>query len=198
MKQMIREGSREGQDDLALALCGQSGFFVDLGMGHPLNGNNTIRLEQAGWTGMCFEIDLGSCNLAHKVRKSPAFCHDVARESIKKFLDVNHAPKVIDFISFDVDGGTLGAIELFPFESYEFKVMCFEHDSYGVDKRKKLAMIERLMPWPQYRPLAEDVQFEDSNGHLHPWEDWIINVEHVTTTSRCSPGMPWWKILEYL
>lgn len=198
MKQHDRIGSKEGQDDLALGLCGMSGFFLDLGMGHPLKGNNTIRLEQAGWTGMCFDIEKGSCDLCNQVRTTPAFCHDVARESIRKFLDNNHAPQVIDFISFDVDGGTLGAIELFPFEHYEFKVMCFEHDSYGLSPSlAKDAMIKRLAPFPKYEIFAEDVTFEDDSGNLHAWEDWWINTNyHEALMLLEYKNVPWWKIIE--
>lgn len=198
MKQRDGEMAKEGQDSLAMALIGKEGFFVDLGMGHPMNGNNTILLERAGWTGMCFEIDMGSCDACNKMRVTAAFCHDVARESIKQILDVNHAPKVIDFISFDVDGGTLKAIELFPFEHYEFKVMCFEHDSYGKDFRKQYAMVERLSPWDEYYRFAQDVCFEDGNGNLHPWEDWWLNAKYLPCHGSVIPGLPWWEVLAAL
>lgn len=200
MEQMNRIGSKEGQDDFALALCGPGKYFVDLGMGDPWNGNNTVLLEQAGWRGQCFEINLGHCQHCNAARLSPAHCVDLVHESIKNILEVNNAPHVIDFISFDVDKATLPAIGKFPFEDYEFAVMCFEHDSYGnEDCEAQAAMVARLQPWPKYVRLAIDVSFEDPPGKLNPFEDWWVNTEIIDVTKLTFHfAAPWYEILQAL
>lgn len=197
MKQMERIGSKEGQDDFALALCGQNKFFVDLGMGNPHHGNNTVLLEGAGWTGHCFEINLASCDVCNKMRMNPAHCIDLRHDSIEPILDVNKAPRLIDFISFDVDDATIPAIKNFPFETYSFAVMCFEHDSYGLKPSlSQDTMVARLAPWPKYVRVAQDVCFEDQNGTRHAFEDWWVNSEIIDVTKLTfHVGAAWFEIL---
>jgi hypothetical protein len=175
-------GSSESQDEAALALIGHSGYFLDLGSAHPILGNNTICLEKAGWHGMLFDVNPWAIKEALKCRKARAVEIDLSVESVEPFLVANHAPFLIDYISFDVDAATVSAVEKFPFERYAFKFMTFEHDLYCGNRAKKGAMIDRLSAFPQYEVLAENVEFKDPNGHRHAWEDWWVNTEYFPSS----------------
>ena len=61
-------GSKENQDKFAFELIGPSGIFLDLGSREPVKFNNTVNLEDAGWTGFLFEIDEQFIRESHKCR----------------------------------------------------------------------------------------------------------------------------------
>jgi FkbM family methyltransferase len=47
--------SQLGQDNFVLHRIGKTGFFVEVGAGHPENFSNSLLLEQSGWTGICVD-----------------------------------------------------------------------------------------------------------------------------------------------
>lgn len=199
-------GSKEGQDEMALRLLGHGTvtdqkFFLDLGSGHPLFGNNTVILEKAGWHGMLFDIDPWCCTEATSTREnSKAICHNLAATPILPFLEMNLVPHIIDYISFDVDDATLNLIESFPFDKYQFKFMTFEHDRYHKGRSIKEAMIRRLRgprTMGQYRILAEDVCFAgNSENPENNFEDWWISESHMTTMAgQYMKGAHWKDVL---
>ena len=61
--------SKNGQDQLALSLLGERGFFVDLATNHPVFISNTRALERDhGWTGICIEANPRYWTLIRAVR----------------------------------------------------------------------------------------------------------------------------------
>lgn len=161
----------------ALALIGHSGYFLDLGSAHPILGNNTIMLEKAGWKGLLFDVNVWAIQEAARCRMARGVVVDLRVDSIEPMLIADHAPFVIDYISFDVDGATLDAIEKFPFERYGFKFMTFEHDLYCGSMEKKNAMLDRLLDFPAYEMIAENVCFKDESGNARPFEDWYVDTD---------------------
>lgn len=88
-------------------------------------------------------------------------------------------PKIIDYLSFDVDEATVGALENFPFDSHKFKIITIEHDQYrfgtGVAEfiRAKLLQLKYVI-------VCKNVKL---NGNA--FEDWWVHSELVPPEKLC-------------
>ena len=51
---------------------------------------------------------------------------EVKARSFAEVLDTNCAPRVMDFLSLDVEGNELRVMKSFPFERYQFNIMLIE------------------------------------------------------------------------
>lgn len=195
--------SKEGQDQFALICNPQRGpkFYLDLGSAHPEDGNNTVRLEELGWDGLRFDINPHVVNIPSK-RSSHTIIGDVTRPGfLADRLAAFGTHKHINYISFDVDDGTLGAIAEFPWETYRFTCMTFEHDSYGRESEKDMAMFDILHPLG-YSAIP-DVCYEDEHGHLHIFEDWYYDPHKVPEMllpklHRIEAGLSWKEVIKHL
>jgi SAM-dependent methyltransferase len=111
----------------------KAGYFLDLGCGNGFNhpcGNNTLLLEQNGWDGISIDIDQVAINHFNKNRKTKAICKDLTKENLADILRENNAPKVIDYMSFDVDQASEHVLASLPLDEYVFRFVTFEHNAY--------------------------------------------------------------------
>jgi hypothetical protein len=71
------------------------------------------------------------------------------------------------------------ALDNFPFDEYEFKVMTFEHDTYrnGPEQKEKAYS---LLTEKGYICLCNDVRVPESMGETNYFEDWYINPKYFT------------------
>lgn len=168
----MRFYGKEKQDRFAYYLIGKTGTFLDIGCYHPTQWNNTMALEQAGWTGLLFDIREKWVSLCNSTRKSKAFCVDVSTKEFADILNKNLSDKNIDYISLDADDGSLGALQQLLQNGYTFKCMTFEHDYYDRGNTLKMPSKALLEDWG-YVPLFENVKLED--GKI--WEDWWIDAK---------------------
>lgn len=191
----MRTYAKEGQDRLALHLIGQDGFFLDIGMGNPIDGNNSLLLEERGWRGFMFEAQ-GHCVAdARSSRTNLAVECDATTFDFGTFLDKHQAPKVIDYISMDVDDANTILIKSFPFDRYQFKVMTFEHDRYHCGDVRKQACEEVLSRYPQYVKLLDNALVQGLE-----WEDWYVNADYISheIISKKANRMDWAEFLNVL
>lgn len=194
--------SKEGQDQFALLCNPQKDckFYLDLGSAHPEDGNNTVRLEEQGWDGLRFDINPHVKNIPTK-RTSHLIIGDVGEPGfVLDRLKAFGSHRLINYISFDVDGGTLEALKNFPWSLYRFACMTFEHDSHGRPSVAKSEMMARMNSYG-YSLIAEDVCFEDKG--LHVFEDWYIDASEVPAAisewgGLISPGQSWKAVLSIL
>ena len=175
--------SQSGQDIFAYYMCEtNNGYFLDFGSQGPIQINNTYLLEKMGWDGISFDIQ----NQEYQMRKSKFICCDLTSVDINKILEDNKVPKLIDYISIDIDDDTEKFIFNFPFDKYEFKVMTLEHDSYknGIDSKNKY---KKLLLDKGYSLVCNDVCVESkdvmtqflNDSNLYPFEDWYINNKYI-------------------
>lgn len=168
--------SQAGQDLFAYYINNRNnkGYFLDIGCQDPKEINNTLFLEEKGWTGLLFDIDKKCIDKCKAERKSTAIQTDLTKDNITDFLKKYNTPKIIDYISMDIDSATHKLIERFPWDDYRFKVMTFEHDVWMVgDKLQKRSRI--LFNKLGYVPVCLNIM----NGIKNPYEDWWINPELV-------------------
>lgn len=184
--------SQIGQDIFVLKLLGPSGFFLDFGCGDGNSfpcGNNTLLLEQNGWSGLSFDIDQNSINAFDKTRKTKAVCVDLTK-NLKSILQENNCPKVIDYFSFDVDEATDAVLDSFPFGEYTFKFISFEHNLYLPQYRGLKERSQEIFFKHGYKLLIDNVCF---NGR--PVEDWYYKFDEREFLGYNIEGKEAYKLL---
>jgi hypothetical protein len=175
---MIKTYSDAHQDAVALKILGKKGYYLDIGCSDGVDNNNTLLLEQEEWTGILLDNNQNHIDRAIYNRpNSKAECIDVTQFGvIKNILSKYNAPKLIDYISLDVDDASLDCLINLPLDEYRFKFMTFEHDIYAgrpdCFARKKYAPI--ILAKYGYIPISEDVLYIEGK----PYEDWFVDPNH--------------------
>ena len=163
--------SQVGQDEWVLSLFpeGYKGFFMDIGCNDPKKINNTLLLEEHGWTGVAFDI----MDFSYEWRKRKALFikEDVIRCDFNQF----NLPKDIDYLSLDVDNiGTNCFVmkRLIDF-GFVFKAITIEHNIYGGEQYD---ICERI---PQRELLLHNgytLAKPDVSDEVNKFEDWWTHV----------------------
>ena len=154
--------SQVGQDRWAYEKIGDTGFFLDIGCGHPNEGSNTFGLEAVGWTGVLVDYDDYVSQLCRAQRKVPYIHADATKLD---WSTIEGIPKVVDYLSLDVDAASLDALKQF-MRYFRFKVATIEHDSYRFGNGSRDEM-RRILETAGYTCAFKDVE---SKGM--PFEDW--------------------------
>lgn len=166
------------------------GFFVDIGANDGVNLSNSFLLEQQGWTGACVEpgpIEFAKLEASRKSYNYNICISDFNGKcsfnengffgridskyvgatdcfTLERFLEDIAAPKVIDYLSIDVEGGEFDIIRDFPFDKYFVKYITIEHNAYGRDFALKNSI---------HSVLQHDFVIEKEN--VGDFEDWYVN-----------------------
>ena len=191
-------GSKEGQDRLVRSLIKSKGFFLDIGCGMPEVANNTFNLEKIGWKGVLVDRNQEYVDFCKKNRKCPVFnldCDFKNKTDWVDFLNLNKTPKVIDYISVDVNYSNINFVKNFPFDEYEFKIMTFETDVYKCGSDVKIAEIEVISNYDFYAMVLEDAMLE-REGRV--WEDWWINEKYIKCKRFYSKRVFWLDFIDRL
>ena len=177
--------SHEQQDEFAYNLFGgkTNGTFIDLACANPIIGNNTYSLEKyCGWTGWCFDIvDVESRDQWSSKRQTKFHQMDATSAEFAVFL-TNNVPHdtVVDYISLDIDGASMQALDRILLAGVKFKAMTFEHESFK-DVYLRDASRATLEGMGMVR-LFEDVVIPQVlnyyPGQTQIFEDWWINPEY--------------------
>lgn len=167
--------SQAGQDVFVRLLTNFSpfGYFVDIGCQYPKCLNNTYTLEDLGWQGIMIDKDQKVIGQCKKDRLASVIEADLLQTNLIDIFTSYNVPKVIDYISMDIDWATDYVISNFPWDQYEFKIMTFEHDSYtaGPQLRDKS---RELFESKGYVRVCSDVQNQGNS-----FEDWYINPKYI-------------------
>jgi FkbM family methyltransferase len=190
--------SQAGQDEWIVDFfqSKKNGFFLDVGANDGININNTYFLEkELGWNGICIEADPNifknlivnrkcSCinvaisndskrihflpdGLSGREFDSPTSIK-IHTKTLKEVLDGNNSPKIIDYLSLDIEGMELKALEGFPFDEYKIITLTVEHNLY-LGKKEYKEKIKKFLEIRGYLLYKENVESEGL-----PFEDWYI------------------------
>lgn len=130
--------SQLGQDKLIDMYLNQktNGYFLDIGASYAVQFSNSCFFERnRNWKGIAVELDAKYQDDWLKERPNSLFvCTDATICDYQKILDENKAPKIIDYLSVDVDPAiaTLESLYRVFQTSYHFNTITFETD-YGSD-----------------------------------------------------------------
>lgn len=138
--------SQCGQDLIVLKYLEnkRNGYFLDIGSGYPITINNTYLLEKNyGWKGISIDIENyiePNGKTWDETRNSIHILNNALNIDYSFLLNEHKAPKVIDFITMDLEPPSLTFELLYkiPFNEYSFNFISFETDEgrEGGDYRK--------------------------------------------------------------
>ena len=163
------------QDIFTLKILGNNKYYLDIGCSDGIANSNTFLLEKNGWTGIL--IDINQLDACLKNRPNSFIEHADMQTPflLKNILKKYNAPKVIDYISLDVDKANLDTLINFPLDEYRFKFLTFEHDIYAQGEHG------RCDPWARkhygelillkygYIKLVDNIICNNL-----PYEDWYV------------------------
>jgi hypothetical protein len=173
----IVSNSQASQDQFVYVLLYEllgkqgDGYYLEIGSGHPQEHNNSYVFEKTfGWKGTSLDI-ADTKKLWHSVRQNSLLIQDATKADYQSILKT--FPKVIDYLSLDIDDKYDAVLQRIPLKDYIFKVITIEHDSYRLGnalKEKERSILASL----GYYLLCPDVSLI-YNGKELVFEDWWIH-----------------------
>jgi len=111
----------------------RNGTFLDVGCHHFRNISNTFYFEsELDWRGVGIDANASFEDGWKKFRKSPFICADATKIDYNKLLKENNMPKIIDYLSLDLEPPpvTLKALKKIFETDFSFNCVTFETDYY--------------------------------------------------------------------
>ncbi len=106
-----------------------TGYYLEIGAGDPIKTNNSYFFEKNfQWKGVSIDISNNSQSRWRSIRKNPLLIEDATQSDYASILQ--SFPRVIDYLSLDIDGGYDIALQKIPFNDHVFKIITIEHDFY--------------------------------------------------------------------
>jgi hypothetical protein len=146
------------------------GYYLEIGSGDPVKINNTYFLEKNfNWRGINIDYNEGFCEKWASKRVNNLHILDATKADYQDLLQ--NFPKVIDYLSLDIDNFYDIVLERVLASNHVFKIITIEHDCYRYGDKFKDR--ERLMLKSKgYHLLCSGVSLCGGS-----FEDWWINPE---------------------
>lgn len=145
------------------------GYYLEIGASDPVANNNSYFFEKNhDWKGISIEINREHLAPWARKRKNPLLIEDATESNYVSILQ--SFPRIIDYLSLDVDGNYDSVLVRIPLHNYIFKVITIEHDFYrfgDMYRKKERAILSSY----GYYLLCPDVIYPG----LGPFEDWLIH-----------------------
>lgn len=163
----------------------KNGYFLDIGAFDGVQISNTFFLEKyLNWSGIC--IEAGEDNYKELIKNRNCTCLNMIVSdkngfqefaenwtvgkigkgkktesiTIDRLLTDWRVPKLIDYVSLDVEGAEYDVLTMFPFNDYHVRLWTIEHNAHE-DGGVLRDNIRELMSRNKYRVYREQ-----------PFEDW--------------------------
>jgi FkbM family methyltransferase len=192
--------SQSGQDKWVIDYYNHKtdGYFIEVGAYDGIQTSNTFSLEKyLNWNGICIEANPTIFQKLNNNRKSKNINCAINNFNGECFFDVdkvssngikvncdtlnntllkNNCPKKIDYLSLDIEGYEIIALENLDFEYFEIGLITVEHNSYLVGEDNKNKIFDFLSS-KGFTRVFDDVLCEDKNPlwYKKPYEDWYVN-----------------------
>lgn len=194
--------SQAGQDKWVYEnVKATGGYYVDLGAYDGLEHSNTAALDfDHGWHGVCVEANVDYYNSLVRNRPRPQnynvavadFAGQVnfsgqwvTADKLAPVVDTMRlrsilincgAPKIIDYLSIDIEGMEYSVLSDFDFTEYRINSMTVEHNLYCDGPANKDKLFELLTSRGFVR-VVEDAPCLDPVYFGKPYEDWYVGGE---------------------
>ncbi len=154
----------------------RNGFFIDIGACHAVSANNSYALEALDWSGICIEID-SQHNKSFEGRKCEYINGDATKIDYPKLLWELAAPKVIDYLSLDIDALSTQVLKKLPLDKYIFTIITIEHDEYHLGNIYRNEQREILLKNGDYVLYCPDVlvPVQPDTQPDSAFEDWYLH-----------------------
>jgi hypothetical protein len=168
--------------------------YLEIGAGHPSRINNTFLLETFhNWSGISIDYDQVISEKFNEFRKNPCLNLDATKIDYEKLLKFYKMSEVIDYLSLDIDPAhqTLKVLLNLPLETFHFRIITFEHDSYQNGMLIKL--ISRwFLETHGYTCIHKNVKAKG----FGKYEDWWIHPDHISKNKALEAMTKLRKILD--
>jgi hypothetical protein len=180
----------------------QHGFFVDVGAGTEPEidwcSSNSLIFERRGWKGIAIDFD------PNRLRGRSCICESSmigdgfnGTTTLAEVLNKNNTPKVIDYLSVDIEGYDLIATASLIEAGYTFKVLTIEHNLYCQGQGLKNEIFNYLSAKGYIRIVdnAGDLADIEDLHRRHLFEDWYIDprlVDYSVAISRIKQRKEIW------
>ena len=189
-----------GQDIFVMRLLNEQnykGYFVEIGGYLPIEINNTMLLEENGWSGI--SLDINDYSEQWKVRKTPLLIRDAINCDFNQIFSENSVPAVVDYLSVDVEleGERYKALLNCWNADREYKIITIEHDQYMGYSESERKPQRDFLTANGYHLLFGNVKNSDGVAY----EDWWINPKFFDMdklSPLSSDGEIWTNILSKL
>ncbi len=179
MKQYIQSKSDMLQESFVISMLKEkkNGYYVEVGSGYPVQGNNTYLLESKfNWNGVGIDLNQRTVDLYNQQRRNTCIQADAITFNYKDYFKKNNFPNQIDFLQIDIDSeswleqkycgnGNLLALINLPLIDYRFSIIIFEHEYIINFKNEQIKNAQREIL------SALDYKLIGHNG----LEDWWID-----------------------
>ena len=176
----------------------KDGFFVEVGAFDGIQTSNTYFFEKTlGWGGVCIEANpeifkrlsqnRRSINLNYAISDHEGECffstdrisengYRVNCSRLDVLLKSVNCPRIIDYMSIDIEGHEYIALNNFNFSDFQVNLMTVEHNLYSEGSKMK-DEIYHLLTDNGFTRVLEDVVCLDTNPLYFnkQYEDWYIN-----------------------
>lgn len=182
-----------------------NGQFLDIGAGtgglpttDPAFYSNTYFFEKyRGWNGLIIDYDKTFINFASQNRICQKECCDLSQNNINDILERHNSPKIIDYLSLDVDDVQEKVFSELNFDEYEFKVITLEHNLFHTTSKTQNHSQEHKDGVLLFRRESREILRDRGyilfcpdvvlNGY-GPVEDWYINPKFVNSRFTTFPA----------
>ena len=156
-----------------------NGTFLEIGGGRPFYGNNTALLEEKfNWNGISIEFNKTNVEQYNKERpNTKVLMEDALGINYSNLISQNYDSKIIDYLQLDIDpcNNTYQALNLIPFDEYQFRIITYEHDFY-IDSTKSYKENSReLLKSKGYVLVVDEVSPDGKSS----FEDWWVHPDLV-------------------
>lgn len=199
--------SQAGQDQWVVETLGdRPGYFVDVGAYDGVETSNTFALERhLGWTGVCIEASPAIAAACASNRTCSTVAKAVAERegwvwmlgdrivsqggvqvpsaTLTEILRSVRAPDTIDYLSLDIEGGELIALQGLDFDRYTVLLMTVEHNLYANGPEHKDAIFE-FLTGHGFERVVDNVRCLDTRYPMYygvEYEDWYINTRGLAS-----------------
>jgi FkbM family methyltransferase len=198
--------SQTGQDEWVDDFFKQkeNGYFIEVGAYDGIQLSNTYFFEKyRKWNGLCIEADNNTFLELKRNRtslclnnaisskeedtffKNEGLCGKISSSgtkitttTLKNIFQTNSIPKIIDYLSLDIEGHEYDALLGFPWETHEFILLTVEHNLYKDGDFNKNRIFNFLTKKGYYR-IKDNINGGDTNSPK-PYEDWYIKENYIS------------------
>jgi len=153
------------------------GTYVELGAGDPFLSNNTALLEELGWSGISLDWNEEDVNKFKEQRKNIILSKNVLETDFQQLFNHFKLPKVIDYLSLDVDPckTTYETLLNLPLNEYKFAVITYEHDFWVDNTTSYRSKSRKYLLKKGYKLVVSNL----GANPKQPFEDWWVHPDLV-------------------
>jgi len=182
-EQITQTYSQSWQDFFVLTMLNgkTQGTYLELGCSEPEYMNNTLLLEQFGWTGVSVDFRSELADQWSQRRPASKFVlADLLNTDLAESFQQWQLPQQVDYLQLDLcDWATVEAMEKIPHDQYRFSIITFETDIFQADPDIQ-SHSRKFLQNLGYQLLIDNVAVKNyATDTWEPFEDWWVDPVSV-------------------